>query len=233
MIGCDIMARAQQKKHKSKQKSKNYQKQDKPAMMSATKKVKEVSARHREPSKQEMMFFRIGISIIALLVVTVSIVFAIRYFMEDTEEEGPANQFEHVTAADLENIFMIDELNTTPYVNEEYFQGKDILQKLLNNTVYYVFVYRSSLIEDTSYLALIESIPNLDSLPFFLIDLDRDPDIRTNEKLQHLGMTETHDFQLIIFDMQNLNEDGSHFTVWTRERDITIDLEKLTILEDE
>jgi hypothetical protein len=226
------MARAQQKKHKSKQKSKNYQKQDKPTMMSATKKVKEVSPRHREPSKQEIMFFRIGISIIALLVVTVSIVFAIRYFMGETEEEGPMNQFDHVTAVDLENMFMVDELNTTPYVNEAYFAGKDILPKLLNNTVYYVFIYRSSLIENTAYLALIQDITNLDSLPFFLIDLDRNPNLRTNEKLQHLGMSGTHDFQFIIFDMENLNEDESHFTVWTREKDITIDLEKLK-LEDE
>jgi hypothetical protein len=227
------MARAQQKKHKSKQKSKNYQKQDKPAMMSSTKKTKEVSARHREPSKQEMMFFRIGISVIALLVVTVSIVFAIRYFMEKTEEEGPTQQFQHVTAVDLENMFMIDELNTSPYVNDDYFVGKDIFQKLINHTVYYIFIYRSSLIEDTEYLTMIESIPNIENIPFFMVDLDRNPGLRTNTKLQHLGMSATHDFQLIIFDSENLNDDESHFTVWTRERDIVIDLEKLTILEDE
>jgi len=231
------MARAQQKKHKSKQKSKNYQKPTKPSMMSSTKQTKEVAPRHREPSKQEIMFFRIGISIIALLVVTVSIVFAIRYFMDQNEEEGPTNQFQHVTAVDLENIFMIDELDTTPYINQDYFRNKDgyeeIFQKLLNNTVYYLFFYRSSQIEDTEYLEALEKITNLDDLPFFFIDLDRNPGVRTNQKLAHLGLSETHNFQLVIFDMENLNDDESHFTVEIRERDILSALGKLITLEDE
>ncbi|HCB67152.1 MAG TPA: hypothetical protein DEP70_06405, partial [Acholeplasmataceae bacterium] len=100
----------------------------------------------REPSKNEVMFFRIGMSVIALTLVILAIVLVIQYFVKQDEETGPFDDYISINANDLLVITQEDEYGV--FGDFSYFDGKEVYEDLrtvlYSNDFIYVYFYRSS-----------------------------------------------------------------------------------------
>lgn len=178
----------------------------------------------KEPSKNEIMFFRIGMWAIGLTLVVVGIVLLVQHFM--TEEEAvPYEDYMHVNVTVLKNIVKDNGDNT--YGDIAYFDGKDEfadLRSVLNsNDVVYVYFYRSSDV-NTDIKAAIEAVAGIDDMAFFFVDLDLadSASLFTTAELTFLNLDETKDNMLLIFDF-----DDTPVQLETRVSDILIEINKL------
>lgn len=94
----------------------------------------------REPSKNEILFFRIGLMVIALTIITVTIIFIIQYFMDKDEAKGVFDDYQHITASDLR--YLTYNHGDSTYGMFDFFMGKeeyeDLYQAITDNN--YIFL---------------------------------------------------------------------------------------------
>lgn len=212
------MARVQQVNQAKKKNQPSVQKSG------ADKQNKELAKTNpkREPSKNEILFFRIGMSVIALTLITVAIIFTIEYFMNDEEVPGVYDDYISITSSDLKYLTYDD--GSGVYGDFSYFQGKDDYQDLLqlinDNTEIYVYFYRGTDIdEDIKELILSK---DLSDKAFFLIDLDVAQDALSGTDFAHLDLDLTRDNLFLTFDVE-----AQTFSLEVRVVDILREIGKL------
>jgi hypothetical protein len=169
-----------------------------------------VSPRSRQPTKNEILIFRVGIIAIAITVVIVSIIFATNYFDEDVEP-GVYDDYLHITTNDLMGIMVQDGAGIADFT---YFNGRagydDHAERLMNqdNTTVYIYLYRSSAIHEDIKEALFD-VNSIETMSVFLIDLDMESseNLETLAEYEFSGVDEETytidtelENQLLIFD---------------------------------
>ncbi|OHE40898.1 MAG: hypothetical protein A2102_02630 [Tenericutes bacterium GWF2_38_8] len=177
----------------------------------------------REPSKNEVMFFRIGMSVIALTLVILAIVLVIQYFVKQDEETGPFDDYISINANDLLVITQEDEYGV--FGDFSYFDGKEVYEDLrtvlYSNDFIYVYFYRSSDINEELETAIL-AIEGLSDMAFLFVDLDTETTLFETPGLDHLNLDDTRDNMLLIFDLN-----AQEFQLEIRVSDILIEINKL------
>ncbi len=216
------MAKAQTNTNNSKNKNKKNSNISQKNAVSKKSTVK--TNPKREPTKNEMMFYRIGMLVITTTLIVIAIVLVIQYSKKDPVAV-PYEDNIQITTNDLKYITQEDEYGV--YGNFSYFDGQDEyvdLRAVLNsNDLVYVYFYRSSDVnEDIG--AVIESLSNIDSMAFLFFDLDgySNTAVFTTAELNHLNLDSTKDNMFLIFDIN-----AQTFQLETRVSDILIELNKL------
>lgn len=161
----------------------------------------------REPSKNEILFFRIGLMVIALTIITVTIIFIIQYFMDKDEAKGVFDDYQHITASDLR--YLTYNHGDSTYGMFDFFMGKeeyeDLYQAITDNNYIYVYFYRASDLNDS----IVEQIKamDLEGKAFFLINLDTadGQSVFTNGELSHLDLDQSRQQMLLTFDVDGAN----------------------------
>ncbi|MBU1094157.1 MAG: hypothetical protein KKH01_06820 [Firmicutes bacterium] len=216
------MARVQASSSKTNSSSKNKGnvKQNKDVSNKNNKKV----VPKREPTKNELLFFRIGMWVIVLTFVVAGIVLLIQHFMVE-EEVVPYEDYLHVTSTDLTYLTQEDEYGV--FGDFSYFDGKDDyvdLRAVINsNDFIYVYFYRSSDV-DLDIKAAIEGITDFESMAFLFVDLDLtdSANLFTSAALTHLNLDSERDNMFLIFDIN-----AQSFQLEVRVSDILIEINKL------
>ncbi|HBY65662.1 MAG TPA: hypothetical protein DEG42_04680 [Acholeplasmataceae bacterium] len=177
----------------------------------------------REPSKNEVMFFRIGMSVIALTLVILAIVLVIQYFVKQDEETGPFDDYISINANDLLVITQEDEYGV--FGDFSYFDGKEVYEDLrtvlYSNDFIYVYFYRSSDINEELETAIL-AIEGLSDMAFLFVDLDTETTLFETPGLDHLNLDDTRDNMLLIFDVN-----AQEFQLEIRVSDILLEINKL------
>ncbi len=185
------------------------------------------NAKQLEPSKNEILFFRIGLIVIALTVIIGAVIVLIQYFMSQTEEELPLDDYIHITAENLANFVALDESGN--YGDRNFYFGvdgyEDINEKILANDILYVYFYKSSDLQ-MDVIDEILALENLDALSFVFIDIDQNPNLFQDAKLSFLGLSNTATHMLLTFDYYPENPEN-RFEVWSDTRNILITINKL------
>lgn len=214
------MARVQQVQEANK---KNQVKDVKNSNQSKSKAELAKTNTKREPTKNEILFFRAGMSVIALTLITVAIIFTIQYFMDKEEEPGVFDDYISITAEDLKNLTGYD-ANSGVYGDFTYFAGKDEYEDLFDlintNTQIYIYFYSSSNLND-EIVDLIKDT-DLEGKAFFLVDLDSEGSKLSAADYSHLNLDLERSNLLVIFDVE-LQE----FTTEIRVVDIVREIGKI------
>jgi hypothetical protein len=189
-----------------------------------SKKNSKKSSPQREPTKNEILFFKVGMGVIVLTFVVVAVVFLFQYLNQE-EEVIPYDDYLHISSSDLKYITQEDDYGV--FGDFSYFNGKDEyadLRAVLNsNEFIYVYFYRSSAI-DTDIQAAIDEIANIDEIALFFIDLDlgSSADLFTTTEIAHLNLDSEKDNMLLTFDIN-----AQTFQLETRASDILLEINKL------
>lgn len=158
----------------------------------------------REPTKNEILFFRVGVAVIALTLITVAIIFTINHFMNRDEEAGVFDDFITINADELTNIIGHDE-NSGVYGDFTFFAGKDEYEDLYDlitqNNKIYIYFYSSSNLEDDIVHVIKDK--NLEGVAFFLVDLDTESTKLGDAKYSHLELDLERKNLLVTFDVEN------------------------------
>lgn len=220
------MARVQ-KTNQTNQKAKN---QAKPQAQKANFKSRQELAKTNakaEPSKNEILFFRIGLIVIGLTVIIGAVIVLIQYFMATTEEELPFDDYIHITAENLAVFVGEDEFGN--FGDRTYYNGSEgydeINEKVNANDILYVYFYKSSEMQDDVVNAIL-ALENFDDLSFVFIDMDKNPNLFQNATLSFLGLNQNADHMLLTFDYYP-EDPEERFTVWSDTNNILIDINKL------
>lgn len=157
----------------------------------------------REPTKNEILFFRAGMSVIALTLITVAIIFTIQYFMNKEDEPGVFDDYISITAEDLKNLTGYD-ANSGVYGDFTYFAGKDEYEDLFDlinqNTKIYIYFYSSSNLNDEIVNLIKET--DLEGKAFFLVDLDSEASKLQAADYSHLNLDLERTNLLVTFDVE-------------------------------
>ena len=157
----------------------------------------------REPNKNEILFFRAGMSVIALTLITVAIIFTIQYFMNKEDEPGVFDDYISITAEDLKNLTGYD-ANSGVYGDFTYFAGKDEYEDLFDlinqNTKIYIYFYSSSNLNDEIVDLIKET--DLEGKAFFLVDLDSEASKLQAADYSHLNLDLERTNLLVTFDVE-------------------------------
>ena len=157
----------------------------------------------RKPTKNEILFFRAGMSVIALTLITVAIIFTIQYFMNKEDEPGVFDDYISITAEDLKNLTGYD-ANSGVYGDFTYFAGKDEYEDLFDlinqNTKIYIYFYSSSNLNDEIVDLIKET--DLEGKAFFLVDLDSEASKLQAADYSHLNLDLERTNLLVTFDVE-------------------------------
>lgn len=222
MIGSEEMARVQKKN--TKQVTRNKSKESKAHAMS--KKELARTNPKREPSRNEIMFFRLGISAIALTLVVLAAVLLVRYFTTEAEV-GPYEEYLHIGQTELQII--TQDNNDGTFGDFPFFAGKegyeDLRSFLNEHDVIYIYFYSSNEMNE-EIKAEIMNLENIENLPILFIDLDsaENETIFENTALSHLNIDSEATDMLLVFD---LFPESEFFVLHTRVDDIIAELGKL------
>lgn len=180
----------------------------------------------REPSKNEILFYRLGLSIVVLTIITVAIIFTIQFFMNENEEVGPFDDYQHLTGSDLQNLTFDDGFGS--YGDFTYFSDledyEDMYEKIMSNAYIYVYFYRGSEL-NTEVEELIKTL-DLEDKAFFFIDLDLYGEaIFANQTIEHLSLESERTHMLLTFDVDG--DDPQTFRVDYVTNQIKITLNNL------
>lgn len=196
----------------------------------------------KEPSKGEIIFFRIGMSIILLAIVAFVAVLVINKLSQKT---NPYEDYVTITEAELAEIVADNGVGETPG-NITYFNGIDEyadLQKLLvRNDVVYFYFYRSSAIDEDIQKA-IEALTDVNGIPtytlisdneneaflaFLFIDLDAEENsaILENTDILAMGLQDGKDNMLVRFDYYP-SDSSEYFTYFNNSEDIVDEIDSL------
>jgi hypothetical protein len=181
------------------------------------------TAAKREPSKNEIMFFRLGMSIIALALITVAIIFTVEYFMNKEEEPGVFDDYISITAADLQYLTGYDD-NSGVYGDFTYFAGQESYEELFElintNNEIYIFFYSSSNLNDEVVNAVKDA--DLEGKAFFIVDLDTEAANLTGANYAHLNLDLERSNLLVTFDIE-----AQEFSIELRVVDIVRELGRI------
>lgn len=176
----------------------------------------------REATKNEILFFRLGMSIIALTLITVAIIFTIRYFMNNDEEVVVYEDLIHITTNDLKYLTYDD--GSGVYGDFAYFNGladkEDLAEVINTNNLIYVYFYRSSKINE-EIQTIIEGL-DLEGKAFLLLDLDKNTNVFDLTEKGDFTLDNTRDNMLLIF-----NVEAQTFQLEIRVVDIVREINKL------
>ncbi len=182
----------------------------------------------RELTKNEIVFFRIGVSVIALGLVVAAIVMIVNYYMNDVEV-SPYEDYQHFDTEEL--VAMTKKIDNTTYGTHEYFLGKsefeDFRVILNDNELFYFYFYDGSNINE-DIRTEIETLEQIEQLPLIFIDLNSPWNIELfeNADLNHLNLDSNADNMLLIYDMQPETSD-EFFKLETDVDDIIAELGNL------
>lgn len=155
----------------------------------------------KEPSKQEIMFFRIGIIVISLMITIAAIIMLVTYFMDKEAEQKPFIDEFQITENDLVHL-MINDPSFGYVVDQDYFTKYDNYSEwrtLINeNDEIYIYLYKSSEVNLETETIINES--NIEGRAFFFLDLDVFTTIYENTNLVHLNLLENEPEMLVIFN---------------------------------
>ena len=158
----------------------------------------------REPNKNEILFFRAGMSVIALTLITVAIIFTIQYFMNKEDEPGVFDDYISITAEDLKNLTGYDE-NSGVYGDFTYFAGKteyeDLFDLINTNDKIYIYFYNSTDLNDDIVDAIKDK--NLEGKAFFLVDLSTEASKLSTADYEHLKLDLERNNLFVTFDVEN------------------------------
>ena len=181
----------------------NKKQQPKKAEIKQTQTTKPVVKKNekKEPSKQEIMFFRIGIIVITLTIAVAAIVMLVTYFMDKETEEPPFTDQLQITEDDLVHL-MINDPTFGYVVDRDYFTKYDNYSEWLtminSNDEIFIYFYKSSEVNlDTE--TIINDI-DFEGEAFFFLDLDVFTTIYENENLEHLNLLVDEPEMLVIFN---------------------------------
>jgi hypothetical protein len=219
------MAKKQNKKSKNKAKST----QNKNQKIAPKQSIPETKLKDkRNLTKNEIAFFRIGITIVGIGLVVAAIIMIVNYYMEK-EDVGPYDEYQHFITEEL--VAMTQKINDTTYGDLDYFVGKsdyDEFRVILDeNDVFYFYFYDSNHINE-DIQAEIESLENISELPLVFVDLSEpyNTELLTNTSLSHLNLDANADDMLLIYDMQPESVDG-FFELETDVDDIILALQNI------
>jgi hypothetical protein len=182
----------------------------------------------REPTKNEIMFFRIGMIVIALTMIIGTVVILIRYFMNEEAEKGVFDDYIHLTAENFQILTADDGFGS--FGQRDFYQGvvgyEDLNEKLASNDIMYVYFYRSSDVNEET-VEVIKAIEDFDEYAFFLVDIDQNPNLFQTPGIEYLGLSSTSNHMLLTFNYNPVNTEDDPFILWTTTSNILIDLGKL------
>ena len=182
----------------------------------------------KEPSKQEILFFRIGMIAISAIIVAFAAFIVINSLL-NKDEEVPYDDYVKVVQTTLDEIVKDNGDNT--YGDFTYFnnyEGYENISRLINkNDVIYFYFYHSSEV-DEDVQAAIEAQTMVGLIPtetlleeneeaafaaFIFIDLDAsmNAEIFADTVISHLGLDEDENQMLVTFDIYN--PDGEPFSM--------------------
>jgi hypothetical protein len=218
------MARVQQKSNNKKKPANQYTKKV-DQKKSDSQKVDLVKTKpQKEASKNEILFYRIGMSLVVLTIITVAIIFTVRYFMNQEEENQVYEDYIHITQMDL--MYLTYDDGSGVYGDFSYFSGltgyDELVEAIYSNNIIYVYFYRSSNVNE-DIKNKIESM-DLEGKAFFLLNLDnpRNANVLEMSELMHLNLQTNRDNMLLIFDI-----DLQEFNLEFRVSDILVALNKI------
>ena len=190
----------------------------------------------REASPKEILFFKIGMSIIGLAVITIAIIFIVQYYV-NREAEDPYQDYVVITVDEL--LLLTKDFDGTygdpdTLRQDEYEHINTLYQ---SNENFYVFFYHSgtlndeitAAIEDNTgannipTVALLEDEPDNSYRAIYFLDLDdaTNASLFDNANLSHLGLDAEAENMLLTYEY-----DENAF-------DLTIDInEILQIISD-
>jgi hypothetical protein len=216
----------------AKKKSSTYKK--KPVQKVTKEPKKGLLEDQKEPSKNEVMFFRIGMIVITAVIVGLVVLFLINHFSSDEEESF--DDYLHISHTSL--TAMVQDNGDNTYGDFTYFNGVDAyeeLRQLINNNdmIYFYFYYSSDVdtdIEDAiNNQSAVGGIPTNTLLEdnedeafaaFLLIDLDSalNGELLADTELSMLNLDAEADQMLVTFDIYN--PDGEFFSIEDESSDI-------------
>jgi len=188
----------------------------------------------KEPTKGEIIFFKIGMIAISVAVLAFVAFILINHFT--TDDSVVYEDYIQISHSSLTEI--VKDNDDTTYGDFTYFnqfEEFDNLRDLINkNDVIYLFFYHSSdydedieaAIENQTMINLIPTVTLMDDnedevfVAFLFIDLDSiiNESIISDTDLDYLGLDESDDQTLVIFDIYN--GDGENFTAEEDAADI-------------
>jgi hypothetical protein len=219
------MAKKQNKKSKNKAKST----QNKNQKIAPKQSIPETKLKDkRKLTKNEVLFFRVGVTVVAIGLVVAAIVMIVNYYMGQ-EDVGPYDDYQHFITEEL--VAMTQKVNDTTYGDLDYFVGKsdyDDFRTILNeNDVFYFYFYDGNNINE-DIQSEIESLENISELPLIFVDLSEpyNTELLTDTSLAHLNLDAEADDMLLIYDMQPESVDG-FFELETDVNDIIVALQNM------
>jgi hypothetical protein len=228
MIGCENMAKKQNKNAKNRKKvNSKTNVQAKPKANETKKTATAALNTKREPSKSELKFFRFGVAVIALGLVVAAIVIIVNNYMTQ-EEVDPYEDYNHLQTEEL--VAITKYVDDTTYGDLDYFIGKtqyEDLRVILNEyDVFYFYFYHSNDINE-DIQAEIEKLEDLVNSQLLFIDLDASENIilLDDANLAHLNLTDDNDM-LLVYDMQPESIED-FFMLYTDVEDIVDELGNL------
>ena len=223
------MAKKQNKNAKNKAKNKAKSTQNKNQKIAPKQSIPETKLKDKRTlTKNEVLFFRVGVTVVAIGLVVAAIVMIVNYYM-GREEVGPYDDYQHFVTEEL--VAMTQKINDTTYGDLDYFVGKskyDDFRVVLNdNDVFYFYFYDGNNINE-EIQAEIESLENISDLPLIFVDLSDvlNAELLTNASLSHLNLDAEADDMLLIYDMQPESVDG-FFELETDVDDIILALQNI------
>jgi hypothetical protein len=223
------MAKKQNKNAKNKAKNKVKSTQNKNQKIAPKQSIPETKLKDKRTlTKNEVLFFRVGVTVVAIGLVVAAIVMIVNYYM-GREEVGPYDEYQHFVTEEL--VAMTQKINDTTYGDLDYFVGKskyDEFRVVLNdNDVFYFYFYDGNNINE-EIQAEIESLENISDLPLIFVDLSDvlNAELLTNASLSHLNLDAEADDMLLIYDMQPESVDG-FFELETDVDDIILALQNI------
>ena len=181
----------------------NKKQQPKKAEIKQTQTTKPVVKKNekKEPSKQEIMFFRIGIIVITLTIAVAAIIMLVTYFMDKETEEQPFTDQLQITEDDLVHL-MISDTNGGYFIDFDYFTKYDNYSEwqamIKSNDEIFIYFYKSSEVNlDTETII---NDTDFEGLAFFFLDLDVFTTIYENANLDHLNLETDASEMLVIFN---------------------------------
>lgn len=155
----------------------------------------------KEPSKQEIMFFRIGIIVITLTILVAAIIMLVTYFMDKDSEDVPFEDQLHITETDLVHL-MINDPVFGYVVDYDYFTKygnySEWLKMINENDEIYIYFYKASDVNQESKVVIDET--DMEGRAFFFLNLDSYLKIFENQDLGHLNLQGDSSEMLVIFN---------------------------------
>jgi hypothetical protein len=223
------MAKKQTKNANKSQKAKQVNQAKNQTKKQTSKQTTKQLNEKRTLTKKEILFFRIGVSVIAIGLVVAAIVMIVNNYMNN-EDENPYVDYQNFVTEELVAMTKKNADNTYGDL-PDYFLGKpeyeDFRVVLNDNEVFYFYFYNSNDI-DESIQTEIESLENISDLPLIFIDLSSPDNLNLIEdtNLLHLGLDADASDMLLIYDMQPDAAD-EFFEVITDVEDIILELGNL------